>query len=265
MTKVAGTTDSAGFGIVPRHLRGKLKANEIAVYVALSWRTDAEGGSFPSHATIAEEAGCSVSTVQRALKRLQELGLVVWQSRSRENGAQTSNRYRLDLYGAGLRAPRSQGPTPSVTGTDEREPREREPVTTAAARAADGSALPSALRRKGKPTKQETPTAESLMISETEEEAERRHERERAESTIGTDAVEGVETACARAGVKLTRAEKVGLYVLLATEPVDVRELALYLLEDWNTPDHVPKPGPMMAGRVRAAIEQAKRSLAVAS
>ena len=54
--------------------------------------------AWPSHATLAQRARCSVSTVQRALGAGRDLGLVQWFTRWVRNGwrsVQTSNLYRL--------------------------------------------------------------------------------------------------------------------------------------------------------------------------
>jgi hypothetical protein len=103
------------FGMIPTYLRGHLTAYEMVVYIALTWRHGANGVIFPSHATIAEEAGgISVSSVKRALLSLREKELITWEPVKRPNGAQTSNRYTIHL-----RPPRSDRATPPFTGTDE--------------------------------------------------------------------------------------------------------------------------------------------------
>lgn len=87
-----------GFGMIPRHVRGHLTAIEIAVYVALSWRAGADGSSWPSHSTIAEEAGTSVNSVKRALDSLRVKGLVTWEPRVDPNhGGPSSNRYWIAI------------------------------------------------------------------------------------------------------------------------------------------------------------------------
>lgn len=56
------------------------------------------GTAWPSHATLAERAGCCVRTVQRALQQAQQLGLVSWAERRVRAGwrwLRTSNAYRL--------------------------------------------------------------------------------------------------------------------------------------------------------------------------
>ena len=56
------------------------------------------GNAWPAHATLAARVGCSVRTVQRALARAAELGLVAWTERRVRAGwrwLRTSNVYRL--------------------------------------------------------------------------------------------------------------------------------------------------------------------------
>lgn len=98
-----------GFGMVPMYLRGHLTPNELAVYVALTWRHGSNGAIFPSHGTIAEDVMISRSTVIRTLQSLKDKGLVSWEAVQRPNGAQTSNRYTIHL-----RPPVSERHTPCV-------------------------------------------------------------------------------------------------------------------------------------------------------
>lgn len=58
----------------------------------------AGGIAWPSHATLADRAGCCVRTVQRTLHQAQRLGLVSWIERRVRAGwrwLRTSNAYRL--------------------------------------------------------------------------------------------------------------------------------------------------------------------------
>jgi DNA-binding transcriptional MocR family regulator len=86
-----------GFGMVPKWVRGHLTANEIAVYVALTWRMGAGGSVFPSHETIAEDAGMSRRTAMATLKSLRDKGLVDWSNRSKKGGGKTSNVYTVSV------------------------------------------------------------------------------------------------------------------------------------------------------------------------
>jgi hypothetical protein len=78
----------------------------------------------PSHATLAERADSSISTVQRALKQADHLGLVAWAERRIRSGwrwLRTSNRYTLLMPETpvigGLRRLR---PLPATTGQMDR-------------------------------------------------------------------------------------------------------------------------------------------------
>lgn len=101
-------SQGAGFGIFPRDLRGKLTAYEVAVFVALTCRMHHETGQcWPSLNTLAEESGCSISSVRRALDGLRDKGEILITGRARNDGGQTSNIFTVVRYG-GL----SQGTPP---------------------------------------------------------------------------------------------------------------------------------------------------------
>jgi hypothetical protein len=77
---------------------GRLSAGGLQVLVALIRLLGADGRLDPSHATLAALARVHVATVQRALDRLRELGLLSWQRRLVRCGwraAQTSSAYVL--------------------------------------------------------------------------------------------------------------------------------------------------------------------------
>jgi DNA-binding transcriptional MocR family regulator len=79
---------------------GNLTRGYRDVLLTLATFRGAGGLICPSHATLAERAGCSVSTVQRALAMAAQLGLVSWSERRVRAGwrwLQTSNAYRLEL------------------------------------------------------------------------------------------------------------------------------------------------------------------------
>lgn len=66
--------------------------------VALLRRLGTDGRLDPSHSTLADDVGCSVRSVQRALERFKACGLVMWINRLVRSGLcvdQTSNGYRL--------------------------------------------------------------------------------------------------------------------------------------------------------------------------
>lgn len=128
-----------GFGVIPNWLVRDTTISGAAkmVYVVLSSHAGAHGTTWLSHTTIAAEAGTSVSTVQRALAVLSEMGLVGISQRRREDGGQTSNIYRLRVVsgvGQNDQPPRSEGPTPPVRVTDEEEPLKKNPGVTTSGR-----------------------------------------------------------------------------------------------------------------------------------
>jgi len=90
-------TKPTGFTAVPNWLVMTQSVNATAkmVYLVLASHADREGFCWPSHQTIAAEAGVSVDTVQRALIALRGVGALSW-TRSR-----TSNRYRVAVGHAG--------------------------------------------------------------------------------------------------------------------------------------------------------------------
>jgi hypothetical protein len=111
-----------------------------AVYAALlsfaDWQT---GQCWPSHAALAQRSGFGVSSVQRALRALQALGLVALEHHIDARG-QRSNRYTVgraqpaatpdpsvSAVGQRDRPGRSEGPTGVVRGTDGTRTREQEP------------------------------------------------------------------------------------------------------------------------------------------
>lgn len=127
----------SGVAVVPRWIvedKGISGAAKL-VYLTLSSRINRENVAWPSHRLMAAETGTSVSTVQRALVELRDLGVLTWRPRRRGDNGQTSNEYVLALspWDAARRAS-SQGTDrgagqsdrgPSVKGTDERTQDER--------------------------------------------------------------------------------------------------------------------------------------------
>lgn len=69
---------------------------EKLVYTVLMMYADNEQKrSYPSHKRIAELCGCSVRSVQNALKTLSDEGLIEVKARYNEKGDRTSNQYFL--------------------------------------------------------------------------------------------------------------------------------------------------------------------------
>lgn len=106
---------------------GRLTALHVVVGEMLLRRLGQDGQCDPSHATLAEDAGCSERTVRRALAALAAVGLVGWEKRlvrcawpaggaGATRAEQTSNAYELRL------------PTEAVAPPAERRPRAVRPV-----------------------------------------------------------------------------------------------------------------------------------------
>lgn len=76
-----------------------LTPHQKLVLLALANRHNPDLGCFPSLRAIATDVNCSKSTVQRALRHLQEAGLIAVEPDTRENGSATSNRYHLAFEG----------------------------------------------------------------------------------------------------------------------------------------------------------------------
>jgi len=69
------------------------------VLMALADAADDHGVCWPSVTTLARKCSVSPRTVQRMLKLLVDQQLLVAESRHRQSGARSSNRYRLHLTG----------------------------------------------------------------------------------------------------------------------------------------------------------------------
>ena len=65
------------------------------VYIYLQDRMDSEKKAWPGLGTIAKDLSLSRSTVKRAVKDLEQAGLIRKEPHFRENGSATSNRYYL--------------------------------------------------------------------------------------------------------------------------------------------------------------------------
>ena len=97
---------------------GRLTATHLLVADALLRHLGVDGQCDPAHATLAHNAGCDPSSVLRALKALQAVGLIAWERRlvrrpwpaggpGATRAEQTSNAYELLLPGRPV-APREE-------------------------------------------------------------------------------------------------------------------------------------------------------------
>ncbi|MWV50092.1 hypothetical protein GRS96_12515 [Rathayibacter sp. VKM Ac-2803] len=108
--------DPTGFAQIPRWLQqdSSIPGYTKLVYLALSSRVDKYGTAFPSHATIAAEASCSIASVKRALVELREIGVVEWTNAARGNGGQSANEYTVKNHAR--RPKRSAEPVDNSAG-----------------------------------------------------------------------------------------------------------------------------------------------------
>lgn len=83
------------FGTIYSYSSDELPARAKTVYMYLKDRSDAKGECWPAINTIARETSMSRSTVKRGIADLIRCGLLTKESRYRENGGNTSNRYFL--------------------------------------------------------------------------------------------------------------------------------------------------------------------------
>ena len=80
-----------------RLYQSDLPNRAIAVYLYLRGRANKEGVCWPAIPTMARELKMSQSTIRRALRDLVQEGFLVIEGRQRENGADSSNQYKLTI------------------------------------------------------------------------------------------------------------------------------------------------------------------------
>lgn len=73
----------------------ELPSRAKLVYIYLYDRCDKEKKAWPSVKTMAKELSVSAKTVRRAVKDLEQVGLIRKEYAKRSNGSYTSNRYYL--------------------------------------------------------------------------------------------------------------------------------------------------------------------------
>lgn len=133
---------SEGFAIIPNwlvrdpatHLHDKI------VYAVLASHTGRDGSWFISHGDIAAESGISVSSVQRALLRLRDRGLVAWEER-RVDGGKAANLYSVSVTERSVSVTEGSGqggPGGSVSVTDQKKNPKKNPKKNLS----DGAAAP---------------------------------------------------------------------------------------------------------------------------
>lgn len=111
------------FAIVPEFvLYADITAQAVRVYACLRRFADRGHDATPSHATIAERAQCSVPTVKRAIRELEDIGVVERVERYYD-GRQTSNGYHLLVTPRGVTGEPHGGVTGDPDGGVTGDPR----------------------------------------------------------------------------------------------------------------------------------------------
>ena len=77
--------------------RTELPHRAKLVYLYLHDRVDKDGKAWPGLNTVTADLSLSRSTVKRAIRDLEQAGLLKKQPHHRENGSTTSNRYYLSV------------------------------------------------------------------------------------------------------------------------------------------------------------------------
>lgn len=117
--------DKGQFTIVPsKEARNGMHPTLQCVYMWLCDHSDSKMQSFPSRKVLAAEAGISVDTLDRALAKLEELGMIKKEARYND-GEQMSNLYTVNMIttlrktggegGAKTTPPSSKSPTQNST------------------------------------------------------------------------------------------------------------------------------------------------------
>ena len=84
--------------IIPEKIyKLRLTSTEINVYQYLCSKANKEGECFPSQTTISKAVNMHRSTVNQAIKRLQDKNLLIIMRRKRDNGGTSSNLYRIEV------------------------------------------------------------------------------------------------------------------------------------------------------------------------
>ncbi|UVK61379.1 helix-turn-helix DNA binding domain protein [Microbacterium phage Gingerbug] len=124
---------TSGYTTVPNWMLAAddVSAHMILVYAALGTWTNREGTAWPAVPSIAQRAKISPSSVKRALRDLEAMGLVETVQRRLQTGGQTSSVYRLHTttpLGQSDLPPRSEGQGGEVRLTYEQAPLEQPPA-----------------------------------------------------------------------------------------------------------------------------------------
>lgn len=90
----------SGFSIIPNWIirRSDLSGGELLVYLALFNHADRYGFAWPSMKTICKEARMSDATAKKAMRALEERGLLERAERPQDGAANLTNMYRVVIF-----------------------------------------------------------------------------------------------------------------------------------------------------------------------
>jgi len=88
----------AGFGIVPRNLRGRVSARALAVFLALTWRANHEGRCFMKWNTLAKDSGQSRNSAMRGAEELRDAALLRYRQHRNPDGAVVAMFFEINIY-----------------------------------------------------------------------------------------------------------------------------------------------------------------------
>lgn len=89
--------DIGPYAIIPEWVVRAVGGSALRVYWELARMANSEGACWPSVATIAERAGMNDKTARSAIAELEKAQAVAVESRTREEGGQSSNLYTVNL------------------------------------------------------------------------------------------------------------------------------------------------------------------------
>jgi hypothetical protein len=86
------------FQAMAQAVKIKIKSTDKIVLIMLANYADPENfNCWPSQKLLADDCGCTVKTIQSALHRLEDAGIISFERRYRGNGSLTSNMYHLNI------------------------------------------------------------------------------------------------------------------------------------------------------------------------
>jgi hypothetical protein len=107
-------SDFGSFSVIPEWiLDAEISDRAIRLFAVLGRYADRNGQAMPGRKTLAERLKCSLSSLDRALEELRDIGALSWENRRHDDRSLASNEYILHPAPAGVASPVK---VPTVTG-----------------------------------------------------------------------------------------------------------------------------------------------------